>query len=237
MAGTGLFALYKLHLIDAALYELKQHAAVLDIGRSETARIKQLESDPEGVLSASRTLSAELKDLELEQKTYDDKLKKLDSDLYGGKVVNPREVANIEKEKENIHELRAKNDERILELWDLVPPAKEAAKSIEDQISSLKSAVAKKQVAAKAEHEQMQIRYKATAAKRPELVKAVPVPLLSIYDKLREKLGVGMAMVTNDHRCGACGMHVPEKAFTMIIEDKVTQCENCRRILFRLDQG
>jgi predicted nucleic acid-binding Zn-ribbon protein len=235
MAGTGLLALYKLHLVDSALNDIKQHAGALDLGKAEAAKIKELEADPEGTLTESRKLSVELKDLELEQKSLDDKLKKLDSDLYSGKIVNPREVANIEKEKANIHELRGKIDGRILELWDLVPPAKERASDIEGKISALKETIAKKQAAAKSEHERMQAEFKAKASLRPALTKNVPPLLLTQYEKLREKLGVGMALVTNEHRCSVCGMHVPEKAFAFIIEDKVMQCENCRRILFRLE--
>ncbi len=237
MSGGGLFALYKLHLIDAALYEMKQRAAALDLGKAEAAKIKELEADPDGVLATARSLSAELKDLELEQKSFDDKLKKLDADLYGGSIVNPREVENIEKEKSHIRERRDNNDARILELWEEVPVAKEKAASIEGQIAALRQTIAKKQTKAKADHEALQSAYRAKAAERPAALKGVPAPLLAAYDKLREKLGVGMAMVTDDHRCEACGMHVPEKAFEHIIEDRVEQCENCRRILFRLQQG
>lgn len=237
MADTGLFALYKLHLVDSALYEMKQHAAALDVGREEAAKIKELEADPEGVLGRSRQLSAELKDQELQQKTLEDKIKKLDSDLFSGKISNPREIAAIEKDKELVNEQRAKIDSRILELWDLVPPAKEAAANIEAQITELKETMAKKQVAAKSEHEKLQAAFKAKAAERAPAAARVPKPLLEVYEKLRAKLDVGMALVTPDSRCESCGMLVPTKALEHIREDKVIQCEQCRRILFKLQQG
>ena len=237
MAGSGLFALYKLHLIDSALYEMKQRAAALDVGRGEAAKIKELEADPEGVLVESRKLSTELLDLELEQKTLEDKIKKLDSDLYGGKIVNPREVAAIEKDRAMVMEHRSKNDSRILELWEILPPAKEISAELEGKITALKVEIAKKQAAAKVEHEKLQAAYKAKAAERAAALKDVAPNLLSQYEKLKEKLDVGMAMVTDEHRCGSCGMHVPEKAFEFIIEDRVVQCEQCRRILFRLQQS
>ena len=236
MSGHGLFALYKLHLVDSALYDIKKHAQALDVGKEEQAQIKELEADPDGTLTTYRALSVELKDRELEQKSLEDKIKKLDTDLYSGKVVSPREVANIEKDKASIIEQRGKIDSRILELWEILPEAKEVAAHVEGQIATLKDAIAKKQAKAKAEHEKLQVEFKAKAALRPSLVKNVPPQLLAQYDKLREKLGVGMALVTREHRCSVCGMHVPEKAFTYILEDKVIQCENCRRILFRLEQ-
>jgi len=237
MAGSGLFALYKLHLIDSALYEMRQRSQALDLGRGEAEKIRELELDPEGVLVESRKLSVELKDLELEQKSLEDKIKKLDGDLYGGKIINPREIAAIEKDKGLVMEHRSKNDERILELWEILPPAKEIASHLEGEISKLKEMIAKKQAAAKIEHEKLQQAFKLKAAERPAALKDVPPALLEQYEKLRAKLDVGMAMVTDDHRCGSCGMHVPPKAFEFIIEDRVIQCENCRRILFRLQQS
>lgn len=237
MAESGLFALYKLHLVDSALYDIKQHAAALDVGRAESAKIKELELDPEGVLTESRKLSAELKDLELQQGTLDDKVKKLDGDLYGGKVVNPREIAAIEKDKGLILQQRSKIDARILELWELLPPAREIAAELEGKITQLKDQIATKQVEAKKEHERLQADFKAKASERGPLAKRVPQLLLDHYEKLRSKLDVGMAMVSNDNRCIACGMHVPPKAIVFINEDRVVQCENCRRILFKLQQG
>lgn len=237
MADTGLFALYKLHLVDSALYEMKQHAAALDVGRAEAAKIKELEADPDGTLTHARQLSTELKDQELQQKSFEDKIKKLDGDLFGGKITNPREIAAIEKDKALVNEQRSKVDSRILELWELVPPAKAAAADVENQIAQLRQSMAKKQTAAKAEHEQLQASYKAKAAERAPAAASVPKPLLEVYEKLRAKLDVGMALVTHDNRCESCGMLVPTKALEHIREDKVTQCEQCRRILFKLQQG
>lgn len=236
MADSGLFALYKLHLVDSALNDMKQRAAALDMGKAEAAQIKELELDPEGHLTESRKLSAELKDLELEQKSFDDKIKKLDSDLYGGKIVNPKEVQNIEKERKNIVSLRNSHDMRILELWEILPPLKELAAHLEKQISALKTKITEKQNLAKAEHEQIQSAYTAKSKERSPLVKAVPPLLLSQYEKLREKLGVGMVLITNEQRCSVCGMQVSARITAFVVEDKILQCEGCRRILFKLQQ-
>lgn len=237
MAGNGLFSLYKLHLVDAALYEMKQRAASLDVGKAELARIKEIETDPDGVLGTARALAVELKDHELQQKSLEDKIKKIDSDIYGGKIVNSKEISSLEKERGQVSEQRNKVDSRIMEIWDELPIVQEPAKAHESEIASLNQTIAKKRVAAKAEHEKLQVAYKEKAKLRPAALADVPKALLDQYEKLRAKLDVGMALVTDEHRCASCGMHIPERAFEFIIEDRVTQCENCRRILFRLQQS
>src|SRR5689334_5864381 len=96
MASPELRRLHKLYLIDMALLEIRKRAATLDPGKKTAAEIQALEKElNEG---PARKLQAELVDLELKQKSFQDKIAKFDKELYGGKVVNPREVESIQKE-------------------------------------------------------------------------------------------------------------------------------------------
>lgn len=216
---------------------MKSRAAALDVGKTEAAKIKELEADPEGLVRASRELQSELKNLELETGTLDSKLKKIESDLFGGKITSSKEVQNLEKEKANIMEIRGKLDSRIMELWEEIPPAKESAQHIEDEISKLRTVIAEKQTAAKSAHEELKLSYASKMKERPSAQKIVEPQLLGTYEKLREKLGVGMTLVTNENRCSTCGMQVSEKIRTMVSDDRVCQCEGCHRILFRVQQN
>ena len=234
MPGSGLDALYSLFTIDSALHDLKQHASALDMGQEESARIKAVEAESGPVLQTSRELSQESLTLELEQKSLQAKVDKLYADLYGGKIVNPREVETVEKEIDNVKAHLSKNDERLLELYELLPPAKSQAEAVEREIASLKEAIATKQAASRAQHAKLQEAYKAKAAERAPRAGRVPKPLLDQYELIRGRLGgIAMATVTEGHRCSFCGMHVPEKAFEALGLDRVVPCENCRRILFR----
>lgn len=235
MADTGLYALYKLHLVDAALFEMKHRAAALDLGKAELAQAQQLAAELETVGGEAHRLAAELKDLELQNKSGEDKIKRLSGELYGGKVVNPREVQTVEQEIESTRRRIADNEERMLELYDLVPPAQKAARAIEDQIAALKKTAAEKRQRAVVAHAEIERSYKAKSAERAPATKAVPAPLLAQYERIRERLhGPAMATVTDIDRCEACGMLVPEKTRAYLKADRVVECESCHRILIRL---
>ncbi len=94
MASADLRKLWKLHLIDAAITEIRARAATLDTGKSIQAEIdvlsKQISTNP------AKLLMGEQQDLEFQQKSIDDKIAKFEKDLYGGKIVNAREVSTIE---------------------------------------------------------------------------------------------------------------------------------------------
>jgi predicted nucleic acid-binding Zn-ribbon protein len=238
MADTGLFALYKLSLVDTALYELKQRASHLDVGHQELDALKRLQAEAEaGRSGAAKRQAALTKDLELQAESMRERLKRLDKDLYGGSVVNPREVEKIEEEVKALKAQIDDLDTRLLQLYESQPRLDAAREEESRVIEDLKKAIARKQAQAKAEHEALQAAYRTKAAERGPLAERVPQPLLETYERLRAKLGIGLATVTDQQRCSQCGVHVPEKTMEMIVQDRVVQCEQCRRILFRLQQG
>jgi predicted nucleic acid-binding Zn-ribbon protein len=100
MASPEIQRLWKLHQIDSAIQEIRTRAAHLDVGQRIQQEIDQIQREDQEVGGQARKLHAEQTDLELANKTIDDKLKKIDKDLYGGKVVTSREVQNLEKEIE-----------------------------------------------------------------------------------------------------------------------------------------
>src|SRR5438552_2870174 len=128
MDSEGLQRLWRLHEIDTGLVEIRKRAAALDPGKAIMAELKALETRSEE--TGVKGLSGEVADLELKQKGLDDKIKKIDKDLYGGKIVNPREVEAFEKEKEMFRRQRGELDGRLLELYELLPAATETADAI-----------------------------------------------------------------------------------------------------------
>lgn len=233
MASADLRRLWKLHLIDAAIQDIRNRAANLDVGQKTLKEIEALNKELEDKGGKAKALSGELQDLELAQKGIADKIAKIDKDLYSGKIVNPREVENYEKEIEILKKQRSEMDERILELWELVPPAKEAAAKIEAEIAAKKQEVAEKRQKAVGAKTQLEVEFKTKMAARPEAVKEVNPSLLARYEAIRQKHeGVGMAEVVKRRQCGACGTLLPERSLTMAEEDKVVTCESCHRILY-----
>lgn len=232
MASVELRKLWQLHQIDANLLEIQKRAANLDPGRATMAQIKALESEYAQVGGSAKQLHAEQTDLELQQKGMEDKLKKIDKDLYGGSIVNPREVEMLEKEIEAIKKRRGDLDIRLLELMDLVPPAQAAAAVIEKKILALKSQLKEHQKKALDLKGQLEENYKRFAAARPKAAAEVEKVLLSKYESIRQRHGgIGMAEAKTGS-CGACGTKLPERTLTLLKDDKLTLCDNCHRILY-----
>lgn len=233
MRDEGLYQLYKLHLIDAALYDLKQHAAVLDVGKEESAKIKALEAQLKPVRDQLAELQKELDATEIDQKADEDKLARYEKQLYDGSITNAREVENVQKEIEMLTGLVVTLDDKANALREKVKPLRDQVKKTDALTSELRKAGLAKQETAKTEHARLEVEYKQTAAKRADAAKAVDPGLLRTYEAIRAKTGnTAMATITPQIRCHHCGMHVPEKALDLVRSGKPAQCEQCRRLLF-----
>jgi uncharacterized protein len=234
MAEGDLRKLWKLHLVDSAIVEIRSRAAALDPGKQILAEIETLNKALEEKGGRAKGLGGELADLELQQKTIADKLKKIDKSLYGGQVVNPREVENLQKEIQNLNHQRASHDDRIMELWDLVPPAKAEAEKVEKAIEAKKAELAEYQKKVVQVKHQLETQFKEKSVQRPTVAKEVPPALLARYEATRQKQsGIGMAQINLKNKsCAGCGMKLPEKAIESAKEDRLATCEGCHRILY-----
>ncbi|AIE84117.1 zinc ribbon domain-containing protein [Fimbriimonas ginsengisoli] len=232
MASAELQRLWKLARIDTGLVEIRKRAGVLDVGQKIQAEIQQLETLLAEVGGEAHALHAEQRDLELRQKTIEDKLQKFSKEMYGGKLASSREIENMEREIESLKRQRDREDERLLELFELVPPAQAKAKKIEDRIADAKTRLAARKKQAVLDKTALEQEFARLTAARPEAVKGISPILLAKYEGLRQKSG-GIAMVeVNGSSCGGCGTNIAERTLQALREDKLATCEACHRILY-----
>lgn len=231
MPSEELRRLHSLHLIDTTLLEVRKRAAALDPGRKTASEIQILEKQlAEG---PAKKLHSELTDLELKQKSFQDKIAKFEKDLYGGKIINPREVETMQKEIGILKRQRGEMDERILQIWEELPPEQDKADKIEKGIAQRKELLAKEQKAAMASKTQLEAEFKEKSVRRPQLAKEISPTLLARYEGIRQKHGTGMGEVdVRKKSCGACGTTLPTRVIEALKEDKTVTCESCHRILY-----
>jgi predicted nucleic acid-binding Zn-ribbon protein len=230
-----LFSLYKLHQVDAAMVEVKQRHDHMDPGREIAARIQTATRAHLEAKTEADRLVGELKDLELEQKSIEEKLKKLDKQLYGGTIISPREVETFQKEMKALKLHRDSLDGRIIELWDLVPPAQKREKEEALTLTELKAELEGYQKSVVEERAKLAAEYKALAARRPKLAEAVNPSLLKQYEVIRQKYGgIGMTEALDNGNCARCGMTLPRKSLEAAARDQLVTCESCHRIVFKV---
>jgi len=188
MSSNPLSELWKLHRIDAALTEIRKRAAALDAGQTIAAEIRALEAElTSGAGGQAREVGSKLQDFELKQRGIEEKLKKFDKELYGGQVVNPREVEAIQKEIAMLKKQRDTNDEAMLELMEAQPDAKKVFEGIEKRIDAKKAELAETRKRALAEKAKLEAEFAKMSAARGGAAKAVDPGLLARYETIRKR--------------------------------------------------
>ena len=233
MTSTSLQRLWKLHEIDAGLVEVRKRAAALDPGRTIMAELKALEAEHAEKAEAAKALTGELTDMELKQKGIDEKLKKIDKELYGGKIMNPREVEAYEKEVVMLKRQRSELDAKILELWELAPPATKAAEDIQAKIEAKKSKLGEFQKQVLKEQERLKSEFARLNSMRAPAASGIDPGTMARYEAIRQKQGgIGMTKIAAQNTCEMCGMKLPIKSVELAKEGRLVTCEACHRILY-----
>lgn len=234
MPSDDLHRLWKLHLVDLAIVEIRKRAAALDPGRAIQKEIDALTSRHAELSEQAKALSGEQHDIELKQKGMEDKIQRFEKDLFGGGLKSPREIENLQKEIEMLKRHRGDLDERLMELWELVPPAKEEARALEEQLQTKKAElVAHRQNVVKLK-EKLEADFKLRTAERPGALQGIPKLMLERYERSRETHG-GIAMtriVGRPSSCEMCGTLLPERLIEGAKEERLVECESCHRILY-----
>jgi hypothetical protein len=229
MASLELTRLWKLSEIDETILSLQKRAAALDGGKKYLDAAKRLETELAG--HGYRTNHAEHTDLNLQLKSAEDKLKKLDKTMFDGSITSTREADAMEKEIAATKRHRDKLTESILALEDALGPLKAEYDELEKKMGQYRAAAKKAHAEALVQQKEMQTEFAQFTSQRPEVAKTVGPALLARYDAIRKKQGTGMARIKGGS-CSACGMNLPEKTIHGAREDKVVTCEACHRILY-----
>lgn len=233
MSDDRLYRLYKLHQVDARLISIKSQAEHLDLGKREASAFKKLEIDAAPVLGKKKELQQRLTAVEDRLMQTQAKREKFGKELYDGHTTNAREIENLQKEIEMLDELTLTLMEEVQALSAEVEAVGVEAGEVEAKLVKLRKVSVAKRKKAEADHQALTEEFKRVGATRAGVLAEVDADLLRMYDAARKRTGdTGMALITEEGRCGACGVQVAERVSQAVRAGRGVQCESCRRVLF-----
>jgi predicted nucleic acid-binding Zn-ribbon protein len=232
MNRKALFELLELQRTDHQLLELKARFAKVDPGRKLEAAVAAARQAFEEADTKLKELRGELEDLELKNKGLDQKIEAENKRLYQGGVYNAKDAEYIEREIKNLMERRNQADSRILELWELIPPAEEEAKRKKEILEKAEQLLAEHRAKYEEVKQKFEQKAKELLALRQARAQKCDPDLLAQYEAIRSKRnGIGLSEVI-DGVCTACGTAIPKMQLDRLREEEdVEICRNCGRML------
>jgi predicted nucleic acid-binding Zn-ribbon protein len=223
--------LYKLQQLDLELQEKQQELSDVE---------KQL-SDNEALFAAETKLASQkeqLEDAKKKQKSSEwelddlqEKIRQVDSKLYGGKTKDPKELVNLEKEAKGLKaQIRTKED-ILLGLMSQVEEIESGVRAAVEEVEHLKREREQRQETFRPREGELEIALAELKGERSRLAEQIDSEAFDIYERIR--LARGQAVVKVERgRCLGCHITVPTSQWQKAKAGDLIQCNNCSRILY-----
>jgi len=223
--------LFRLEQLDA---ELEQRQATLlevrlqqqrnaDLDAAE-ARVASLRAREAAAGAEQRKLEGLLADLQA-------KIKRDHARVYGGAIIDPREIGSLQRELEHYGAQRSEVEDHLLDAMQLLETLQEQVQTVGRQTTASR---AQWDAARPARDEQIRETIEAIQdlrSKREPLAAELDPRSAYLYQRLRANSGHAISVVT-DGVCQWCRVVIPQKDVQHARSGALVTCTNCGRILY-----
>jgi hypothetical protein len=225
--------LYRLQTIDLEIDErnrrLKEVGASL-AGNEELQRVRQALQDGEGKLTRQRT---KLRDRELEMQSLTNKIVSVEDRLYGGRIKNPKELANLQEEVQSLKRRKGELEDQVLEAMIEVEESEASVMEQRERLARLEEEWQEAQARLSIEQSKLIGRLSQLKAQRSALQRTIEAGDLALYEDLRRRRGGRAVALLEGELCQGCKVTVPTKKAQQARQgDALTLCGSCERILY-----
>lgn len=230
---NSLHQLYHLQQTDQEIGAKKQRLReVLQAQKGNEAldRAREQHERSSEALSKAR---ARQTDLELELGQVTNKRQRSEDRLYSGKVTNPKELEDLQREIESLGRRRDDLENEVLEAMMRVEGAQAEDEEKGAQLEALEADWEQEKAALAREQNELATRLNDLLAQREEQAGRIEAKFLMAYEKTRSKRGTGMAVV-KDMMCTSCGVRASSGKVRAARTGELVRCGSCDRILVML---
>jgi predicted nucleic acid-binding Zn-ribbon protein len=225
------------------LFRLQQIDSQLDIAQNSLRVIEDKINDSsaidlaqEKVIEADQKYKDELKILrERENKSYDThiKIELSETALYGGKIQNPKELQDLQKEIASLKRLIITLEDKELSAMMSVEEAETKLARANDFLQEAQAKKIEQDASLKGEKTKLLAQIERLEAERTAALPAISKDELTLYEQLRKlRSGVAVAKISS-RACGACGATLTAALIqTTQTTGQLVRCPTCGRILY-----
>jgi len=223
--------LLALQQLDSDLLQIKHKSITLPVAKLFEEVSKEL-AGKRDLLVAAKTERDDIKH-ELSRAEIDRDEKRLSSGQGA-----PKELEQLQHELGSLAKRRAELEEVELEIMVRIESVDMRIKELESNCKELESQQSELAVKKQGELSDLDLTAKKTSEARSTLVPSIDADLFSLYEKIRLSAdGIGAAKLSGN-QCLGCNLTLNAADLARIkalADDEVVRCEECRRILIRLD--
>ena len=225
------------------LYRLQQVDSQIDQIQARLKSIQQTLENDETLRAANELFNAatsQYKDAqralklgEAETEKQRIKIEQTEASLYGGKVHNPKELQDLQKDVASLKRHFETLEERELEAMIVAETAEQALQAAETDLERVQSNLKEQHKDLTSESETLRKNLERLSSERLAVVTDIALQALNVYDQLRkQKRGLAITTIA-DNSCEACGTTLtPSQQQNARSTSQLFHCPTCGRILY-----
>ncbi|MFM8523041.1 MAG: zinc ribbon domain-containing protein [Actinomycetota bacterium] len=232
--------LLALQQLDSDLIQIKHKASTLPIAKKFDEVSKELQAKRDLLVAANTErldIKHELSRAEVDVEQVVSRIERDEKRLSSGQGT-PKELEQLQHELGSLAKRRAELEEVELEIMVRVEGIDLRIKELESECAALETQVNDLRVKKDEELSSLESSAKSSTDSRTNLAPTIDAELLALYEKMRASGdGVGAAKLAGN-QCLGCHLTMNSAELTRIKalpDDEVVRCEECRRILIRLN--
>lgn len=229
---TVLADLWKLQEIDSALDARRASLEDAEARRGENDDLIALRARDEELRDVLRHARAAQKAIETEADDLKAKIAPQETKLYSGAIKNPKELADLQADINQLKRHLSSIEDRDLEALSALETAEAESRAAAGDLEALRTAWEEEQADLTVRTAELREEIAAYEAERSSLAAALDAKLLVTYDRLRRAHQGRGAAKLDRNLCLGCRISLP----TSIVNraragSTLVQCPNCERIL------
>ena len=225
--------LYRLQNLDTQIDRVEKRLNEIDQALSDDRRVRKAQLVLKKAQDAAQKAKTELKNIE--DQVGDTRLKRKTSQasLFSGKIKNPKDLQDLQKESEALARYIEKLEDQQLEAMIASESADEALENAEKALLQAKGTSAEENAALLGEKTSLEEDLNKARREKSAALQSVSETNLALYQKLRKsKRSTAITSIT-DGGCSVCGQALtPAEIQAVRKASELVFCPSCGRILF-----
>jgi predicted nucleic acid-binding Zn-ribbon protein len=223
------------------LYRLQQLDLELQKKQRELTDVENQLSDNKALVAAESRLASQteqLQDAKKRQKSSEweledlqEKIRQIDSRLYGGKTKDPKELVNLEKEGKGLKSQVRPKEDALLGFMSQIEEMEAGAKTTAGELERLKEEWEQRQQTLRPRKSEIETVLADLKGERNRLAEQISSEAISIYQRISLTMGQAVVKVEKG-KCLGCHISVPTSQWQKVRAGDLIQCNNCGRVLY-----
>ncbi len=225
--------LYQLQLVDSDWDEKAQRLQLVEERLGESQEVIRAREAVVEIEASLEIEGRELRALELDIASVNDKLKANQDRLYGGRVRNPKELSSLQEEAAALRRRRSQLEDGQLELMIAIEEDEAELAERQARLRQIETTWRDGQASLRAEKTELERQLAGLAEERDELRARVRAADLALYDDLRQRQAGTAVVLLRRGICQACGVDLPTSLATTVERGVgMHYCPVCNRLLY-----